>query len=104
MVVTLQLEVAQRVIARHGDSNYGVLTLLVQLNYDPRQWFKIPPTCFFPEPDVDSACVCLVRRRQPLLTESQRMIFVKLVKRSFSQRRKMMMKLMKAEWPEEKLA
>ena len=47
--------------------DYGVLTLLVQLDYEPQGWFKIPASCFFPEPDVDSACVCLVRREQPLL-------------------------------------
>ena len=103
MVATLQLEVAQRLMARADDEDYGVLTLLVQLNYEPRDWFKIPAGCFFPAPDVDSACVVLVRRAQPLLPESQREIFVKIVKRAFSQRRKMMLKLLKEDWPAEKL-
>jgi 16S rRNA (adenine1518-N6/adenine1519-N6)-dimethyltransferase len=52
---------------------------------------------------VDSACVTLVRREKPLLMGEQRAAFVKIVKRSFSQRRKMMLKLLKAEWPIEKL-
>ncbi|MGA2786023.1 MAG: 16S rRNA (adenine(1518)-N(6)/adenine(1519)-N(6))-dimethyltransferase RsmA [Verrucomicrobiota bacterium] len=103
MVATLQLEVAHRLMAKAGDDDYGVLTLLLQLDYELREWFKIPATCFFPAPDVDSACVVLIRRAQPLLPENQRANFVKIVKRAFSQRRKMMLKLLKQDWPEQKL-
>ena len=77
MVATLQIEVAKRLMAKPGTPDYGVLTLLVQLDYEPRGWFKIPASCFFPEPDVDSACVCLVRREQPLLAAEQRDAFVR---------------------------
>jgi 16S rRNA (adenine1518-N6/adenine1519-N6)-dimethyltransferase len=103
MVATLQLEVARRLMAKAGDDDYGVLTLLVQLDYEPREWFKIPAGCFFPAPDVDSACVVLIRRAQPLLPENQHATFVKIVKRAFSQRRKMMLKLLREDWPKEKL-
>jgi 16S rRNA (adenine1518-N6/adenine1519-N6)-dimethyltransferase len=104
MVATLQLEVAQRLMAQAGDDDYGVLTLLVQLDYEPREWFKIPAGCFFPAPDVDSACVVLIRRATPLLPENQHATFVKIVKRAFSQRRKMMLKLLREDWPADKLA
>jgi 16S rRNA (adenine1518-N6/adenine1519-N6)-dimethyltransferase len=104
IVATLQLEVAKRLMAQADDDNYGVLTLLVQIDFEPRDWFKIPPECFFPSPDVDSACVCLVRRATPLLPENLRPAFVKIVKRGFSQRRKMMLKLLKQDWPADKLA
>ena len=103
IVVTLQLEVAQRLMAPTDDDHYGVLTLLVQLDFQPRGWFKIPPGCFFPSPEVDSACVCLVRREPPLLADEQRETFRKIVKKAFSQRRKMMLKLLKQDWPKEKL-
>ena len=103
MVATLHLEVARRLMAEAGDDDYGVLTLLVQLDYEPREWFKIPAGCFFPAPDVDSACVVLIRRAPPLLPKNQRDIFVKIVKRAFSQRRKMMLKLLKQDWSEQKL-
>ncbi len=99
MVATLQLEVARRLMAGPGDPDYGVLTLLVQLHYEPAGWFKIPAGCFFPEPEVDSACVCLRRRLQATLTPLQESTFVAIVKRSFSQRRKMMLKLLKEDWP-----
>ena len=103
IVVTLQLEVAQRLMAATDDDHYGVLTLLVQLDFQPRGWFKIPPGCFFPSPEVDSACVCLVRRATPLLTDEKRETFRRIVKKSFSQRRKMMLKLLKQDWPKDKL-
>jgi 16S rRNA (adenine1518-N6/adenine1519-N6)-dimethyltransferase len=105
MVVTLQLEVSRRLMAATGDEDYGLLTLLVQLDYEPVEWFRISASCFFPEPDVDSACVCLTRRKSALLaTASERGNFRRLVKRGFSQRRKMLRKLLKADWPEPLIA
>jgi 16S rRNA (adenine1518-N6/adenine1519-N6)-dimethyltransferase len=101
LVATLQLEVARRLMAQAGTADYGVLTLLVQLHYEPREQFKIPASCFFPEPDVDSACIKLVRRTVPLSAAEG--AFTAIVKRSFSQRRKMMLKLLKQDWPAERL-
>jgi 16S rRNA (adenine1518-N6/adenine1519-N6)-dimethyltransferase len=103
LVATLQLEVAQRLMSSPASDDYGVLTLLVQLNYEPVEWFKIPASCFFPQPDVDSACVSLVRRREPILDRHLHRSFVKVVKRVFSQRRKMMVKLLKADWTPQKV-
>ena len=103
LVATLQLEVAKRLMSTADDDDYGVLTLLVQLRYEAREWFKIPSECFFPAPEVDSACVVLTRRTTPLLPEAQHGMFEKIVKRAFSQRRKMMFKLLKQDWPVEKL-
>ncbi len=104
IVATLQWEVARRLMAKPGNKDYGLLTLLVQLDFEPRDSFKIPRSCFFPEPDVDSACIILDRRAHPWLPDNQRAAFVNIVKRAFSQRRKMMLKLLKADWAEEKLA
>jgi 16S rRNA (adenine1518-N6/adenine1519-N6)-dimethyltransferase len=103
MVVTLQLEVARRLMAGAGGADYGVLTLLVQLNYEPVEWFKIPAGSFFPEPEIDSGCVNLARRSEPLLALELRPVFNKIVKRAFSQRRKMLLKLLKQDWAAERL-
>lgn len=102
-VVTLQLEVAHRLMAQPGTKAYGVLTLLVQLRYEPGAWFKIPASCFFPAPDVESACVSLARRPEPLLAVELEPTFRRIVKQSFAQRRKMMLKLLRAHWREEDL-
>jgi len=103
MTATLQIEVARRLMAKGGADDYGLLSLLVQLRFDPKGMFKIPSGCFFPPPDVDSACITLVRRERQLLPESLRPTFVRIVKRAFSQRRKMMVKLLKQDWPVERL-
>jgi len=103
MVATLQIEVAKRIAAEADDEDYGILGLLIRLHYDCAGWFKIPPSSFFPEPDVDSACITLNRHPVPLLAPELRPVYVKLVKCAFSQRRKMMMKLLKQIWPEPRL-
>lgn len=104
IVVTLQAEVARRLIAKADEDDYGVLSLLMQLRYQPGEHFKIPAECFFPAPEVDSMCVTLARREQPLLPLELHEKFDHLVKLGFSQRRKMMIKLLKQEWRAEKLA
>jgi 16S rRNA (adenine1518-N6/adenine1519-N6)-dimethyltransferase len=103
LTVTLQLEVARRLAASAGDADYGVLTLLVQQSYQPAGQFRISRKCFFPEPNVDSACLTLVRRPAPWLAPELKRPFARLVKRAFSQRRKMMRKLLLADWPPERL-
>jgi 16S rRNA (adenine1518-N6/adenine1519-N6)-dimethyltransferase len=103
MVVTVQWEVAQRLVAGPGHPDYGVLSLLAQLHYKPRLRFKIPRACFFPEPEIESACVTLERRPEPLLAPDAALVYVACVKRAFAQRRKMMFKLLKTLWPAERL-
>ena len=99
MVATVQREVAQRLAAKPGDAHYGLLTLLIHLSYEPRGGFAIPAGCFFPPPDVDSVCVTLIRRSKPLLNPDLSETFTRIVKRGFSQRRKMMFKLLREDWP-----
>lgn len=104
MVATLQINVAQRIDAGPGTKQYGILSLLLQLRFESRGWFKIPASCFFPAPRIDSACIALIRRSVPLLEARFHGVFTKIVKRGFSQRRKTMLKLLKQDWPEPALA
>ncbi len=100
MIVTLQLEVVQRMLAKPGTKEYGVLALLIGLHYAPGEWFTIPRGSFYPEPNVDSGCIELLRRETPLLPPELCPVFKKIVKRVFAERRKKMMKLLKRDWPE----
>ncbi|MDG2213637.1 MAG: 16S rRNA (adenine(1518)-N(6)/adenine(1519)-N(6))-dimethyltransferase RsmA [Verrucomicrobiota bacterium] len=103
LVVTVQWEVGQRLNAQPSTRDYSKLTLLVGCRYQVREIFKISPHCFFPEPRVDSACITLDRRTKPLFADELHKPFTSVVKRAFSQRRKMMRKNLKGGWPEEKL-
>ena len=104
LVATLQLEVVQRILARAGEPNYGQLSLFLQVAYEPGSWFKIPSGSFFPPPDIDSACVVLRLRDQALVPREQVKEFQRVVKRAFSERRKVMLKLLKTDWPADRLA
>jgi len=100
MIVTLQLEVVQRMLAKPGTKEYGVLALLIGLHYAAGEWFTIPRGSFYPEPNVDSGCIELLHRETALLPPELCPVFKKIVKRVFAERRKKMMKLLKRDWPE----
>ena len=100
MIVTLQLEVVQRLLAQSATKEYGVLTLLIGLHYATGESFVIPRGSFYPEPNVDSGCIELLHRETPLLLPELCPVFKKIVKRVFAERRKKMMKLLKRDWPE----
>lgn len=104
ITVTLQAEVVDRLRSQPGSSAFGILTLLVARNYLPGQSFRIPAPCFFPAPDVTSACLRLDRRPEPLVPAELAVPYVRLVKRAFSQRRKQLHKILRGEWPEDRLA
>jgi 16S rRNA (adenine1518-N6/adenine1519-N6)-dimethyltransferase len=103
LVATLQLEVVERIATGPGTKSYGQLSLFLQLRYETRDWFKIPAGSFFPPPDVDSACVLLFRREHELLPAELVPTFVAIVKRAFSERRKVMSKLLRQDWQKERV-
>jgi 16S rRNA (adenine1518-N6/adenine1519-N6)-dimethyltransferase len=57
MVVTIQWELAERLAAAPGSSDYGALTVLVQSLADVELVRKMPPAAFWPRPKVDSGIV-----------------------------------------------
>ncbi|HIG27581.1 MAG TPA: ribosomal RNA small subunit methyltransferase A [Verrucomicrobiales bacterium] len=98
IVVTMQKEVVDRILCDPGKRQYGVITLLLRLNYEPLESFQIPRTCFHPIPDVDSCCVVLEKRKTPLLPSHRAPDFYRLVKISFGQRRKKLVNNLKPHW------
>jgi len=66
MVVTVQREVADRLLAEAGAKDYGYLSVVVQALAEIRKLRKLPPGAFWPPPEVDSAVVRITpRRRRP---------------------------------------
>ena len=104
LVATLQWEVVRRIVSAAGQEDYGVLSLYLQLRYAAVESFKIPASCFFPAPEVDSGTILLRRRTEPLLSPELTPIFRRIVKLAFSERRKMMAKLLKQQFPPERIA
>jgi len=57
--VTMQKEVAERIVARPNNKKYGILSVAFQLYADPKILFDVPPTAFFPRPNVMTSYVKL---------------------------------------------
>ena len=89
MHFVLQREVAERLSAAVGTRSYGRLTLAAQRYGSAESLFGIPPASFSPPPKVDSALVRLVRRPEPLPLPDAAALD-DLLRRAFSQRRKML--------------
>ncbi len=101
-VLMLQREVAARLSAAPRSKDYGILTLVVQLQCRVEFLRTVPASVFLPQPDVDSAFVRLTPRAPNELPDHDRELLLSLVRRGFSQRRKQLGKLLKeevADWP-----
>jgi 16S rRNA (adenine1518-N6/adenine1519-N6)-dimethyltransferase len=88
MSLTIQKEVADRLVSPPGGKHYGVLGILTGVFYKNTLVKKISPTCFLPPPKVWSAVVKMERRKVPIVGSAEYPAFKKLVKHCFSQRRK----------------
>jgi 16S rRNA (adenine1518-N6/adenine1519-N6)-dimethyltransferase len=85
--VMLQREVADRLVARAGTKDYGVLTIFTALEADVRRMLSLPPGAFRPAPKVHSAVVRLTFKASPLPPGAES-IFDPMVRTIFMQRRK----------------
>lgn len=86
-MLMLQKEVADRLVAKVGTGDYGVLTILTALNADVTRVLSLPPGAFRPQPKVHSAVVRL-RFRPPTVELADAEAFVRMVRTMFTQRRK----------------
>lgn len=86
MVLLVQKEVAERLAASPGE--YSILGIAAQLFYEVELGSIVPPELFTPPPKVDSQVVVMRRREMPLVDESGRQLFFRLVKAGFSAKRK----------------
>jgi len=93
-VFMLQKEVCQRLGARLGEDGYGALSLLVQKDWDVEMLRIVPPEVFNPRPKVDSAVIRLTPRDPATLPVFDRVLFDRLVRMGFSQRRKQLKNLL----------
>lgn len=87
-ILILQEEVAQRLLARPRTKAYGRLSVLAAYCWEASALFPVPRSAFFPQPNVDSRCVQLVRRIRPPVTVFNESRFFAVVKSAFSHRRK----------------
>jgi 16S rRNA (adenine1518-N6/adenine1519-N6)-dimethyltransferase len=88
MTLTIQKEVAERIVAQPGGKAYGVLTIMIRYLAHAELKFIIPKEAFKPVPKVDSAVVHMKILGQPSVSVKDEQIFFGLVRTAFSHRRK----------------
>ena len=102
LVVMVQREVADRLVARPGDSARGSLSVFVEARAEARIGLKVPPGAFYPPPKVASAVVRMDLRPAPATGGVPEAHFDRVVQIAFSQPRRMMRRVLADAWGAER--
>ena len=104
LFVTIQREVADRILAKPGTKDYGTLGIVSQALATPARIANLPAECFWPRPDVASTMLSLIRREEPATSDPRAL--AEFCQRLFSARRKQLGGTLKGDpglaagWPE----
>ena len=107
LVLLVQREVADRIAAKPGSSDYGLLSATAQLYARVEKLFTLPPTAFAPPPKVHSAVLRLTldpqHKELGLISDKHNDGFIDFLKLSFAQKRKTLWNNLKSSYPESQL-
>jgi 16S rRNA (adenine1518-N6/adenine1519-N6)-dimethyltransferase len=90
VVLTVQREVALRLVAQAGEEDYSQISILVNYFAKSEILFYLPPEDFVPIPEVTSAVVRLVPHKEPPISCCSMRLMRQIVQAGFRQRRKML--------------
>lgn len=97
ITVMVQNEVASRLSAPAGSSDYGAITAVLGYYGTVRKLFKVSRGCFVPAPNVDSAVVRIDLYNTPLYTPKNEKLFRNTIKAAFEMRRKTLQNALSAK-------
>ncbi len=87
LTIMIQREVAQRIAAKCGTKNYGILSVLTQFYGKPEILFNVSANCFYPKPTVTSSVVRIIFYDEiPYIADED--LFRLIVRTTFGKRRK----------------
>jgi len=98
MVIMVQKEVAERIAAKPGGKEYGLLSATAQLYAKVEKLFTVPPGAFAPPPKVDSAVLRLTVAPQWERLRVPEREFIEFLKLSFGQKRKTLVNNLKPRY------
>lgn len=101
--LTVQKELAQRIVARPGCGDFGSFSCFVQYYADPKILFMIKKNSFYPAPKVDSCFLRISPKRKLPLTSKEEGVFFKIVRAAFNKKRKTLRNSLKEVISPEKL-
>ena len=96
-IIMFQEEFANRLVAKHGNKQYGRLTVMASLHVKCKKLFKVSRNMFLPQPRVHSVVVEL-KRETPDYEVMNYEIFDKVVRAIFTHRRKTMKNALKIQF------
>lgn len=88
IIVMVQKEVADRLMAPPGGKDYGALTVAVQYRANVSRVVQVNPACFMPPPNVESTVVRMRIREEKAVSVTDEGMFNRLVRAAFGTRRK----------------
>ncbi len=94
ITITIQKELADKLVSKVGDSNYGRISLITNLLSSVSKEIELPPSVFFPKPKVHSSVIKITPLKEPRF-DVELNIFEKLTRRAFGNRRKMLRQSLK---------
>lgn len=100
LTLTFQMEVAKRLVSPIDDDARSRISIMAQYLTEPKILFRIPGSCFVPQPDIDVGVVRFVPRAQPLISAPFEVV-EKLCRQVFHYRQKYMIKGLKTLYPKE---
>lgn len=99
IVVMIQKEVADRILARPGSKTYGSLSVFAQYFSEPSKVVQVPSHVFVPRPQVDSMVIKLSIRSVPPVPVEDEAFFFQVVRASFAKRRKTLLNSLSSSLP-----
>jgi 16S rRNA (adenine1518-N6/adenine1519-N6)-dimethyltransferase len=98
MILMVQLEVGERLAAKPGTRDYGLLSATAQLYAEVEKLFVVPPGAFSPPPKVHSALLRLTLRPRWEGLQVDPTAFIEFLKLSFGQKRKTLLNNLKTKY------
>lgn len=101
IIIMIQKEVGSRLASEPGNKTYGALSVMIQTYFDVTHLFTVLPGSFRPKPKVDSVVIKLVPTQQYCSSIKDTKLYSRVVKSSFSSRRKMINNSLRNEFDKE---
>lgn len=86
MVITVQKEVADKILSNKNTKTYSPISIFSSYFYDVQRVMNIAPSCFWPQPHVSSTCLLLTKKEKRTCKSEK--LFVSLVNALFTSRRR----------------
>ena len=99
ITVMVQNEVAQRLTAKAGSSDYGAITAVLGYYGEVKRLFKVSAGSFIPAPKVDSAVIRIDLYKEKRYSPRSEKLFRELIKAAFEMRRKTLVNAISAKLP-----